>query len=161
MSDIIIRNARAGDVAGVAALDARNTGMEKPDFWTEMFARYGNRPNRFFLIADDDGEVAGFIIGEIRAWEFGSPPSGWIFAIGVNPDKRLKKIGSRLYGAIRSAFMNTGVKTMRTMLARDDELNMAFFRSQGMMAGPFIQLESPLGGLASDHPAPAAEDEAP
>ncbi len=32
------------------------------------------------------------------------------------------------------------------MLARDDALNMAFFRSQGMMGGPFIQLEM---GLAS------------
>jgi hypothetical protein len=30
------------------------------------------------------------------------------------------------------------------MLARGDELNMAFFRSQGMMGGPFIQLEMPV-----------------
>ncbi len=30
------------------------------------------------------------------------------------------------------------------MLARDDYLNMAFFRSQGMMGGPFVQLEMPL-----------------
>ncbi len=29
-------------------------------------------------------------------------------------------------------------------LARDDALNMAFFRSQGMMGGPFIQLEMGL-----------------
>ncbi len=37
-----------------------------------------------------------------------------------------------------------GLKTLRTMLARDDTLNMAFFRSQGMMGGAFIQLEMPL-----------------
>ena len=30
------------------------------------------------------------------------------------------------------------------MLARDDDLNMVFFRSQGMMGGPFVQLEMPL-----------------
>jgi len=30
------------------------------------------------------------------------------------------------------------------MLARDDQLVMSFFRSQGMMAGPFIQLEKSL-----------------
>ena len=38
----------------------------------------------------------------------------------------------------------TGLKTVRTMLARDDGLNMAFFRSQGMLGGAFIQLEMPL-----------------
>ena len=37
-----------------------------------------------------------------------------------------------------------GMATVRTMLARDNALNMAFFRSQGMMGGSFIQLEMPL-----------------
>ena len=37
-----------------------------------------------------------------------------------------------------------GVDTVRTMIARDDPLNMSFFRAQGMMAGPFIELEKPL-----------------
>ena len=37
-----------------------------------------------------------------------------------------------------------GVRKLRTMLARDDLLNLRFFRSQGMMAGPFIQLEKDL-----------------
>ena len=45
---------------------------------------------------------------------------------------------------LRRARAQTGVDTVRTMLARNDELNMAFFRSQGMMGGPFIQLEMPL-----------------
>jgi hypothetical protein len=30
---------------------------------------------------------------------------------------------------------------MRTMVARDNRLHLLFFRSQGMMAGPYIQLE--------------------
>ena len=34
-----------------------------------------------------------------------------------------------------------GVQIVRTMIAREDNLNMSFFRSQGMMAGPFIELE--------------------
>jgi hypothetical protein len=42
----------------------------------------------------------------------------------------------------------SGVDTLRTMLARDDELNMAFFRSQGMMGGAFIELEMSLDGRA-------------
>jgi ribosomal protein S18 acetylase RimI-like enzyme len=142
--DLTVRVAVPDDIAAVGGLDERITGLAKADYWRETFARYGARPDRYFLIAESGGRVCGFIIGEVRAWEFGSPPSGWIFAIGVDPEHRLKKIGSRLFAAICRRMREDGVKTVRTMLARDDALNMAFFRSQGMMGGPFIQLEMPL-----------------
>jgi ribosomal protein S18 acetylase RimI-like enzyme len=143
--DLVIRAAESTDVPAISRLDTRITGMPKPDYWRDTFARYGTRPNRFFLVAEgEDGGLLGFIIGEVRAWEFGSPPSGWIFALGVEPSVRLRKVGSRLFAAIGACLAKTGVDTVRTMLARDDELNMAFFRSQGMMGGPFIQLEMPL-----------------
>ena len=62
-------------------LDIRITGLTKPAYWEDMFARHDDRPNRFFLVAESaERRVVGFIIGEIRAWEFGSPPCGWIFA---------------------------------------------------------------------------------
>ena len=147
--ELSIRAAVAADIAAVSLLDSRITGITKSDYWTDMFERYGKRPDRFFLIAEEaGGGIIGFIIGEVRAWEFGSPPSGWIFALGVDPEARLKKIGSRLFQAICVDLAATGVDTVRTMLARDDELNMAFFRSQGMMGGPFIQLEMSLDGFS-------------
>ncbi len=140
-----IRGARSSDIPAIQRLDQRITGMTKPDYWQDMYARYGERPKRFFLVAEEEGRgLVGFIIGEVRAWEFGSPPSGWIFALGVDPAVRLRKVGSRLFAAICDCLAEVGVDTVRTMLARDDELNMAFFRSQGMMGGSFIQLEMPL-----------------
>ena len=140
-----IRGAQATDVSAVTGIDARITNLSKPDYWADMYERYGNRENRFFLIAEDENKaVIGFTIGEIRAWEFGSQPSGWVFAIGVDPDTRLNKIGSTLFQAMCDCLAKAGVDTVRTMLARDDELNMTFFRSQGMMGGPFIELEKPL-----------------
>jgi len=153
--DFVIRGAKAADIAEITELDRRITDLAKPDYWQDMFARYGNRANRFFLVAEGDGDghgdstgdcggVVGFIIGEIRAWEFGSPPTGWIFALAVDPAVRLRKVGSRLFEAITARLAENGADTVRTMLARDDQLNMAFFRSQGMMGGPFIQLEMPL-----------------
>jgi ribosomal protein S18 acetylase RimI-like enzyme len=141
-----IRGAQAADMDAVTAIDAHITNLSKPAYWADMFARYGNRSNRFFLIAEDENKkLIGFIIGEVRTWEFGSQPSGWVFAIGVDPEARLGKVGSTLFQAICDCLSGVGVDTVRTMLARDDELNMTFFRSQGMMAGPFIQLEMPLG----------------
>ena len=140
----VVREAEPVDVEAVAALDARITGLPKADYWRRAYTRYGTRPDRYFLVAERDGQFLGFIIGETRAWEFGSPPSGWVFAIGVDPTVRQGGVGSTLFAAIVARMKASGVATVRTMLARDDALNMAFFRSQGMRGGPFIQLEMPL-----------------
>ncbi len=144
LAGLAIRDARAEDMGAVEDIDARITGLAKHEYWQHAFTRYGGRADRWFLVAEHAGRVTGFIVGEQRAWEFGSPPCGWIFAIGVAPDRRLGGIGSRLFEAIVGRMRAAGLKTLRTMLARDDTLNMAFFRSQGMMGGAFIQLEMPL-----------------
>jgi ribosomal protein S18 acetylase RimI-like enzyme len=141
-----IRPAVAADVPSVIALDEEVTGLAKPDYWQDMFERYGvrRRDERFFLVAERQGRIEGFVIGETRAWEFGSPPCGWIFAIQVRPKGRLKGVGTRLFDAICDRFRRAGVVNVHTMLARDNTTILSFFRSQGMMAGPFIELETTL-----------------
>jgi GNAT superfamily N-acetyltransferase len=144
-SGVTVRPARPSDLATVVAMDAEATGVEKPAYWKERFAWYGGgHRDRFFLLAERAGEQVGFVVGEVRAWEFGSPPSGWIFAMSVRPSARLEGLGTLLFEAICARFRKAGVQMVRTMLAREDVLLMSFFRSQGMMAGPFIQLEKPL-----------------
>ena len=79
---------------------SRLTGSAKPEYWQEMLA-----PNRHFLVAETDkGALAGFIAGEIRAWEFGQPPAGWVFAIQIEPKLRLKGVGSQLFDALVARF---------------------------------------------------------
>jgi ribosomal protein S18 acetylase RimI-like enzyme len=146
-----VRPVRAADVRQVIALDQRVTGLDKPDYWQDIFERYGRRrqPERHFLIAEaraSDGHmpILGFIIGEVRAWEFGSAPCGWVFALSVEPKARQHGVGDALFGAISQEFKTAGVTKMRTMVARDNRLHMLFFRGEGMMAGPYLQLEKEL-----------------
>ncbi len=130
----------------MVALDARLTGVPKPEYWEGMLAVRGPRDrNTFLLVASGSGnELLGFIVGEVRAWEFGSPPAGWIFAIEVDPAQRLEGIGTALFDAVCERFRQAGVGKVRTVMARDQHLIMSFFRSQGMMAGPFTELEMDL-----------------
>jgi GNAT superfamily N-acetyltransferase len=134
------------DLDDIIELDATVTGVEKRSYWHSVFRRYGapGHAERQFLVADAGGRVIGFVIGEVRDWEFGSQPCGWVFAIDVEPRSRQTGTGTRLLEAICSGFRRTGVKTVRTILARDNKLILSFFRSQGMMAGPFIPLEMDL-----------------
>jgi ribosomal protein S18 acetylase RimI-like enzyme len=143
-----IRQAQAADLTSVIALDQRVTGLAKPEYWREMFDQYGQqRPsNRFFLVAEsqDVTRVLGFIVGEVRAWEFGSAPCGWVLALSVEPESRLHGIGETLFQSISREFKAAGVSKMRTMVARDNRLHLLFFRGEGMIAGPYIQLEKDL-----------------
>jgi len=147
-----IRRVRADDIALVTALDKRVTGVAKAPYWRDIFARYGKRRlrERFFLVAepaarDGSRHLFGFIVGEVRAWEFGSAPCGWIFALSVEQGARLRGVGEALLEAISAEFTKAGVTTLRTMVARSDRLPMLFFRGAGMVAGPYIQLEMDLG----------------
>ena len=146
-----IRRVRADDMGRVTALDKRVTGVGKAAYWRDIFAGYGKRRprERFFLIAEpvthgSAKELFGFIIGEVRAWEFGSAPCGWIFALAVEQGARLRGVGEALLEAISVEFAKSGVTKVRTMVARSDRLPMLFFRGAGMAAGPYIQLEMDL-----------------
>jgi ribosomal protein S18 acetylase RimI-like enzyme len=147
---IAIRPVRAADIAQVIAIDERITGLAKSAYWQEAYERYGKRRprERFFLVAtaadQKAGHILGFIIGEIRAWEFGSAPCGWVFALSVDPGARLHGLGQAMFAAISAEFRKAGVTKMRTMVARDNQLHSLFFRGEGMMAGPYIQLEKEL-----------------
>lgn len=132
-----IRTVQASDLPAISALDARLTGASKPDYWREMLS-----PGRHFLVAETDkGALAGFIAGEIRAWEFGQPPAGWVFAIQIDPKLRVKGVGTELFEAIVARFKEKGVTRVRTLVDRKDHLILSFFRAQGMVAGPSLQLD--------------------
>ena len=141
-----IRPATLDDTPAIIDLDTEVTGVQKEAYWRDLMERYlaFRTEDRFVLVAESDTRVVGFVIGEIRAWEFGSEPCGWVFAVSVSPDERLHGVGADLLREIESRFRAAGVGTMRTMLSRRNHLLMSFFRAQGLMAGPYIQLEKSL-----------------
>ena len=146
---IKLRPAVIEDLQDIIDLDAEVSGFEKQEYWKDRFDRMSTRDTSHLLVAEVtelilSNRILGFIVGEVRAWEFGSHPCGWIFAIGVSPDHRVQGIGETLFAAMCEAFKSNGANSVRTMIARRDQLNMSFFRAQGMKGGPFIELEKSL-----------------
>lgn len=142
---IRVRGAQPADLDQVVEIDAEITRLRKPEYWGEILRRYGGgRPQRFFLVAETDDGIQGYVVGDVRDWEFGSSACGWVFGIAVRPEARLGGVATRLLEAICEGFRRQGVSTVRTLLVRDNHLILSFFRSQGMMAAPFIALEKEL-----------------
>jgi ribosomal protein S18 acetylase RimI-like enzyme len=146
--EISVRAVRRADLDHVIAIDTLVTGIEKRHYWLSVYKRYGlgaKGEQRWFLVAVAGKRVVGFLIGEVRDWEFGSPPCGWVFAIDVDPQARQSGIGARLLAALTQELRRTGVRKLRTLLSHENTLILSFFRSQGMMAAPLIPLEMDVG----------------
>ena len=141
-----IRPVRLEDLKAVIDMDAMVTGIHKLDYWNSLYRRYADAvaTGQHFLVATAGSEVIGFVIGEVRDWEFGSPPCGSVFAIDVRPDARLLGTATLLLQALCQCFKRAGVSKVRTLLSRENTLILSFFRSQGMMISPFIPLEMDL-----------------
>jgi len=147
-SAINVHVAEAADIDAVVALDADITGTEKAAYWANVFERFAGsneRTKRYFLVAKSAAEqLAGFVVGEIRAWEFGSPPCGWVIALSVDRELRQQGIGTTLFDALCSEMKKDGATTIRTMVLGNDKVNLSFFRGEGLAAGPYIELERRL-----------------
>ncbi len=141
-----IRPVSAKDVPSIAKLDEMETGQSKYQHWKDLYALFSKEraEHRAFLVAEFQGRVVGFITGEIRAFEFGAERCGWIFAVTVDPEMRVHNVGTRLFEEICRIFARAGVEKVRTIIERDNHLIIAFFCSQGMMVGRYIQMEKDI-----------------
>ncbi len=148
-NQVTIREALANDFDAVIALDLDGVTEDKPTYWRGIFDRYVTieRDGGFFLVAEIRGEVVGFIVGEIRAWEFGSPPCGWVFALSVSTEHREIGVGQIMLQEMCQRMKKAGVTTVRTMVDRENKLTLSFFRSQGLRTGRYVELEKLLDDI--------------
>jgi len=143
----IVRDLIAADLDDVVRIDALHTGGGKPDYWAEVFERFVERParQRVGLAAEEPGgELVGYLLGEIRAFEFGSEACGWVFSVGVEPRRLRSRVATRLLEEAGRRFRATGVGMVRTMVRRNDVPMLSFFRAAGFEGGSFVELERNL-----------------
>ncbi len=97
------------------------------------------------LGAELDGSIVGFIIGEIRIWEFGiAEKTGWIRILGVDPDFQRRGIGRKLGEALLEHFERRGIKRVRTMAEWYTGDLISFFKSLDFNMLNMIPLEKEL-----------------
>jgi len=97
------------------------------------------------LGAELDENIVGFIIGEIRIWEFGiGEKTGWVRILGVDPDFQRRGIGRKLGEALLEHFKRRGIKRVRTMAEWYTGDLISFFKSLGFNMLNMIPLEKEL-----------------
>jgi ribosomal protein S18 acetylase RimI-like enzyme len=141
-----IRDLLPSDADAVVAIDALHTGVSKPGYWRDVLAGFlpPAAGTKVGLAAEIDDRLVGYLLGEVRAFEFGSEACGWVFAVGVQPESTRGGVASRLLAEACARFRAAGVATIRTMVRRADVPVLSFFRARGFVGGSFYQLELDL-----------------
>ncbi len=140
-AELSVRPLVPGDFDAVVALDELLTRVGKPGYWRKVFTRYLHDSDCIGLAVVGADGLDGYLFGEVRAFEFGSEPCGWIFALGVRPDTTRRGRASALLDEARRRFQSLGVRSLRTMVTRTDVPLLSLFRRHGFVGGPFVQLE--------------------
>jgi ribosomal protein S18 acetylase RimI-like enzyme len=158
-TDIRIRPLRSADIESIIAIDAEITGESKAGFWRGLLTLYEppppseeepeaparpGSPTYLCEVAEMEGAVVGFILGDVQAWHFGIPRCGRIIAIGVRPEHRRGRIASMLARELLEAFRKMNLPLVQCLVKPGDPLG-TFFTSLGFDPSPWITLEKRLG----------------
>lgn len=144
---IDVHDLRDDHLEGVVRIDALHTGERKPRYWTRVFRDFLDPHDerlRVGLAAESGGALIGYLLGEVRAFEFGSEPCGWIFAVAVAPSEARSGVASALLEEAHRRFRRAGMSRVRTMVRRNDVSVLSFFRANEFVGGSFVQLERDL-----------------
>jgi len=139
--EINIRRMTEGDLQGIKDIDRALVGPERALSWPlEVEAEWWvYRPSLNF-VAEVDGEVVGFLLGDIRGAEYRTDMSGWIDMIGVAPENQHKGIGQRLVEAFCEECWRNEVKA-RVIIREDDQHLIGFWTSVGFQRGNLVSYE--------------------
>ena len=133
------------DIESICKIDERITGRYRPEVWEDRVMYYIRRDPDSSQVAQVGDKVVGFMLGEVRAGEFGlEEPTGWVEFFGVDPQAREKGVGRSLIEALLARFKTKGAQVARTMVRTEDRDIDAFIRRNGFTTAPVSALEKRL-----------------
>lgn len=136
-----VRKLRAEDLSAIIELDKRVVGKDRVSSWPQRVASHFKTYEPLLShVAEAEGKVVGFIIGDIRGSEYALPLGGWVDIVGVDPTYQGQGIGRKLIEAFDLECRRNRVKT-RIMIQENDERILKFVRSLGFRRGQLIDFE--------------------
>ena len=92
----------------------------------------------FSFVAEVDGQVRGFILGQVARLREAATELGIIQMIGVHPDYQRKGIGAKLVNALADKYRSKGIKIMRIGIDHRDKSLLSLVEHMGFGVGRLI-----------------------
>jgi len=133
------------DLDRIVEIDTKVLGQSRPDYWEMKLELVEKRSPMSSLVAEVNGEVIGFVIGDASGWEYGVPENiGWIDTIGVDPSWQRKGIAKLLLTEMINNLKKVGVEKIYSFVNWRDWSLLRFFDAMGFEKGDMINVELKL-----------------
>lgn len=131
-SEVVVRSLTELDLGDIVRIGEKTRNRYEPDLWEDRVSFYLRRDPEGSVVAERDGEVVGFMLGDVRSGEFGlEEEAGWIEVLGVDPEHGGQGVGSALGAEMLERFRARGVQRVRTMVDASMPEIAAFFEKLG------------------------------
>lgn len=132
------------DVDAVAAIDTLVTKQQRREYYARKIEAVVNNPHNIntSLIAELDGKIVGFIMGDLYFGEFGIPEaSATIDTLGVNPAYQNRGVAHDLMDQFLTNMKAVGVQKVYTLVNWDNFSLEKFFSRHKFLPSKRISLE--------------------
>ena len=142
LESVKIRRLQKSDLDAIVEIDEKVLGENRRNYWERKLELMNNRSSQISLVAEVEGEVQGFILGDVSGWEFGVPETvGWIDTIGIDPAYQKKGLATALSRELIQNLKALRVETIYTLVSWNDWDLLQFFHAMGFTRGDLINLE--------------------
>lgn len=143
----VMRVMRGADLEAIVAIDAKASGQDRREYYERKVAVLLDKRHTInsSLVAELDGKVVGFIMGDIYFGEFGIPDtSTTIDTLGVDPAFQNRGVASDLMDQFIMNMKAAGVNKIYTLVNWDDFALERFFSSHKFVPSKRLNLELSL-----------------
>ena len=138
------RKIRSEDVPQIIAIQEALIKKKVSRRWIQMVEGQLRKQEGVGFVAFREGQVVGFMIGEVKGEGFGLEQSGWIEVVGVHPSQMGIGIGQALAERLFDFFRAKGIRDVYTAVRWDAVDMLSFFKSVGFDRSTFINLTKRL-----------------
>ncbi len=145
MDKVRIRPMAEGDLDAIVSIDEKVLGEKRYGYWRRKI-KFDERDSEVTgLVAEVDGKIVGFILGEMSGQEFRVPYTiGWIDTIGIDPAYQRRGLATVLLDEVIKNFRQMGIETIYTLVNWSSWDLLQFFKNAGFTRGDMINLELKL-----------------
>jgi len=131
--EITVRGLEPGDLERVIALDAKNVGRQRGEYFKlKLKQNLAETGVKISLAAEIDGAFCGFLLARLYYGEFGAPePTAVLDTFAVHPDFHRRGVGTALINQLCTNLAGFGVSTVQTQVDWRDRDLLAFFGDRG------------------------------
>jgi ribosomal protein S18 acetylase RimI-like enzyme len=139
---LTVRVIREEDLPALVEIDALAGGTSRTDYLQDRVRRSLEAPATISLAAENEGQVVGFMIGQVCRGEFGILDAvATVDTVAIHPEFQGRGTGRRLMGEFLLRAKKAGAAQVRTIVDWNQWDLLGFFRTLGFAPGADVVLQ--------------------